>query len=144
MSFDWSEYLNVAKELAGTATTPANQEAKLRAAISRAYYAAFIKARNHLRDREGLLIPTTGDAHSYVSNRFELSLDPIRQSIGEKLQRLRRFRRQADYVDIFPGLSGITIIALGLSGEVISNRATCKYHTLFKFKYLFLSVRKYR
>ena len=37
MSFDWSQYLNVAKELAGDGTTPANQEAKLRAAISRAY-----------------------------------------------------------------------------------------------------------
>ena len=37
MSFDWSQYLNVAKQLAGHATTPANQEARLRAAISRAY-----------------------------------------------------------------------------------------------------------
>jgi len=34
MSFDWSQFLNVARELAGTANTPANQEAKLRAAIS--------------------------------------------------------------------------------------------------------------
>lgn len=51
MSFDWSEYLNVAKELAGVETSAASQEAKLRAAITRAYYAAFIKARNHLRDK---------------------------------------------------------------------------------------------
>lgn len=36
MTFEWSEYLNLARELAGKATTPANQEAKLRAAISRA------------------------------------------------------------------------------------------------------------
>jgi hypothetical protein len=51
MSFDWSKYLNVAKELAGVETSAASQEAKLPAAISRAYYAAFIKARNHLRDK---------------------------------------------------------------------------------------------
>ncbi len=56
MSFDWSEYLNLAQELAGKATTPASQEAKLRA-ISRAYYAAFVQARNFLRDRDGLTIP---------------------------------------------------------------------------------------
>ena len=47
MSFDWSQYLNLAKELAGQATIPAEQEARLRDAISRSYYAAFILARNY-------------------------------------------------------------------------------------------------
>ncbi|MBW4687035.1 MAG: HEPN domain-containing protein [Komarekiella atlantica HA4396-MV6] len=112
MSFDWSEYLNVAKELAGVATTPANQEAKCRAAISRAYCAAFITARNYLREQEGISIPKTSDAHRYVSDQFELSSDLMRKSVAKKLARLRGFRRQADYVDNFPGLSGITIIAL--------------------------------
>ena len=120
MSFDWSQYLNVAKQLAGHATTPANQEARLRAAISRAYYGAFIKARNHLRDREGYLIPTTGEAHRYVSDQFDLSPDPVRQLLAEDLVKLRLYRRQADYVDTFPGLFGITQIALRLSEKVIS------------------------
>lgn len=119
MSFDWSDYLSVAKELANIAATT-NQEAKLRSAISRAYYAAFIKARNHLRDREGLLIPRTSDAHSYVSQQFKSSPNAVRQLLAEKLVRLRRFRRQADYVDTFPGLTGITQTALRLSQEVIS------------------------
>jgi uncharacterized protein (UPF0332 family) len=81
MSFDWSEYLIVAKELASQTTTslktqsnikvmllntisrayygtfkkvakPSLDEAKLRCAISRAYYGAFRKARNHLRDKD--------------------------------------------------------------------------------------------
>lgn len=82
MSFDWSEYLNVAKELAGIATNPANQEAKLRAAISRAYYAAFIKARNHLRDNEGHSIPRTADAHRYVWEQFDTSPEPVRQNVA--------------------------------------------------------------
>ena len=119
MSFDWAEYLNVAKELVGVATTPANQEAKFRAAISRAYYAAYVTARNYLRDQEGILIPKTSDAHKYVSNQFKLSSDLARKSVGEKLDRLREYRRQADYIDKYPGLSGITIIALNLSQEVI-------------------------
>ena len=119
MSFDWSEYLNVAKELAGVETSAASQEAKLRAAISRAYYAAFIKARNHLRDKQGLVIPRTSEAHRDVSKQFENSTDAVRRSLGEKLLRLRDFRRQADYVDTFPGLFGITQIALRLSEEVL-------------------------
>lgn len=82
MSFDWSEYLIVAKELASQTSTsiktrskikvmllnvidrayyrafrkaakPSLDEAKLRCAISRAYYGAFRKARNHLRDKDG-------------------------------------------------------------------------------------------
>lgn len=119
MSFDWSEYLNLAKELA-QATVPANQEAKLRAAISRSYYAAFINARNYLRDKQGISIPKTGDAHGYVSQQFELSVDPVRRTLGENLVRLRIYRRQADYVDTFPGLVGITQTALKLSQEVIA------------------------
>lgn len=120
MSFDWSEYLDVAKELASVANSSANREAKLRSAISRAYYAAFINARNHLRDREGLLIPRTSEAHKYVRDQFYYSSDSVRQSLGEKLLRLRDFRRQADYVDSFPGLVGITQTALKLSEEVIA------------------------
>jgi len=41
MSFDWSEYLDIARELAGQATASSSAEAKKRCAISRAYYAAF-------------------------------------------------------------------------------------------------------
>ncbi len=119
MSFDWSEYLNVAKELAGVETSAASEEAKLRAAVSRAYYAAFIKAWNHLRDKEGLVIARTSQAHRDVSKQFENSTDAVRRSWGEKLLRLRDFRRQADYVDTFPRFFGITQIALRLSEEVI-------------------------
>ncbi len=121
MSFDWSQYLNLAKELTGQSTIPANQEAKLRDAISRAYYAAFILARNYLRDHEGISIPKTSDAQRYVWEQFQLNPDPQRQLIANNLKRLRAYRRQADYVDKFPGLSGITLTALTLSEEVISN-----------------------
>lgn len=121
MSFDWSQYLNLAKELAGQATTPANEEARLRDAISRAYYAAFILARNHLRDKEGHSIPTTGEAHQYVAEQFKLNPEPGHQVVASNLKKLRMYRNQADYVDRFPGLSGITSVALRLAEEVISN-----------------------
>ena len=120
MSFDWAQYFNLAKELTGQPTTPANQEAKLRDAISRAYYAAFILARNHLRDREGYIIPTTGQAHGYVWEQFKLNPDPQRQLIANNLKRLRVYRKQADYIDKFPGLYSIALTALTLSEEIIS------------------------
>lgn len=91
----------------------------MRTAINRAYYAAFINARNYLRDQEGLSIPTTGNAHSYVSQHFELSVDRVQRTLGENLVRLRIYRRQADYVDKFPRLSVITQTALKLSEETI-------------------------
>lgn len=121
MTFNWSEYLNLAKELAGQSTTLAKQEARLRDAISRAYYAAFILARNHLRDKEGYSIPKTGDAHAYVREQFKLNPDPIHQVIADRLIRLRTYRNQADYVDKFPGLAGITKIAIQLADEVVSS-----------------------
>ena len=43
MAFDWTEYLTLAQEL-----VQREEEACLRSAISRAYYAAFGKARERL------------------------------------------------------------------------------------------------
>jgi hypothetical protein len=63
MNFDWSQYLNLAKELADRETTPAERDARLRDAINRSYYAAFILARNYLPDLEGYSLPKTGDIH---------------------------------------------------------------------------------
>ena len=50
--FDWEHYLNLAYELAGTSPPSVpDAEAKSRAAISRAYYAAFCHARNYLKTK---------------------------------------------------------------------------------------------
>jgi len=74
MNFDWSEYSNIASELAGQATASSSAEAKKRGAISRAYYAAFCSARNHLRDKEhDRNIPVGGEAHGYVRKQFKTS-----------------------------------------------------------------------
>jgi hypothetical protein len=46
MSFDWADYLKLAEALTQAPTVPGPEEAALRAAMSRAYYAAFCSARN--------------------------------------------------------------------------------------------------
>ena len=122
MSFDWSEYLNTARELAGQATALASDEAKKRSAISRAYYAAFCSARNHLRDKEhDQSIPVGGDAHGYVRKQFKTSKDKVRREIGEDLARLVAKRNLADYDDTIERLEGETHLVLNWSQEVLSD-----------------------
>lgn len=121
MSFDWSEYLNLSQELAGQSTSPSTQEAKLRSAISRAYYATFCKARNHLRDKEGHTIPSGGEAHQYVQNQFKKGGDKVRRKVGENLTRLHIHRKNADYEDIATRLPATAEYALKIAGRAISN-----------------------
>ncbi|MBH8564411.1 hypothetical protein I8748_19870 [Nostoc sp. CENA67] len=62
----------------------------------------------------------SSDTHAYVWEQFKLNPDAQYQLIARNLKRLREYRNQADYIDKYPGLSGITIIALNLSEEVIA------------------------
>jgi len=127
MSFNWSEYLNIARELAGQATVLSSTEAKKRCAISRAYYAAFCSARNYLRDKDNdLNIPVGGDVHGYVRRQFKTSKDKVRKEIGEDLARLVAKRNLADYKDDITSLANLdseTYFALNCSQEVISDLA---------------------
>ena len=119
MSFNWSEYLDLAQQLAGKAKISATQESRLRSAISRGYYAAFIQARNYLRDREGLTIPTQ-NTHEYVINQFRNNSDLDRQEIGNILKRLKIRRNKADYDDTFSDLQVVTQKSLKLAAKIIA------------------------
>ena len=81
MSFNWSEYLALAQQLAGKAQISATQESRLRSAISRAYYAAFIKGRNYLRDEESISIPEQ-QTHKFVIQQFENNAVLARKAIA--------------------------------------------------------------
>ena len=121
MTFDWSEYLKLAQELAGQAVGPAEEEAKLRSSVSRAYYAAFCKARNYLRDIKGdFSIPSTGAAHGYVISVFKSSSDRLGRKVGDDLDRLRIRRTKVDYDDSVTGLLSIAKISLKSAQDVIS------------------------
>jgi len=120
MSFNWSEYLNLAQELVGQTGTPAGQEARQRSALSRAYYAAFCQARNHLRDKEGHSLPGGGQVHVYVRDQFRNSSDPMRNQIGQNLNRLRIDRNKADYDDSVPRLDTMTVRDMTLAQRVLA------------------------
>ena len=105
MSFDWSQYFDVSRELAEqakNAPTPI-QEARFRASISRAYYAVFGQARDYLRRHDHIrevLIGSNGERiniHQFVREQFINRADQDYQEIGETLDRLSGYRNIADY-----------------------------------------------
>ncbi len=101
MGFDWKKYLNLANELSKISTTlGSDQEAIQRTIISRAYYSAFIQARNFLRDKDKTLSPNRAKVHQLVIEQFEKSSDPMRVQIGKTLGKLRILRNLADYDDV--------------------------------------------
>ncbi len=134
MSFDWSEYLKVAQELveqAKESTSSADNEAKVRAAVSRAYYAAFGMARNHLRNKDRIPEPRPlvnranerVNIHRYVREKFQNSSDAVRQEIGQNLERMSDNRNAADYDKyhiIFNNSDLITKATLAWARQVLS------------------------
>ena len=88
--FDWAKYLGLAEELAGR-----GDEAALRSAISRAYYAAFGVTASHLRGR-GVVVPVF-KTHAFAWRAFTNNRDPLHVEIGLQLDRLRQWREAADY-----------------------------------------------
>jgi uncharacterized protein (UPF0332 family) len=127
MSFDWSEYYQLSRELAGLATDVATPEAKMRSAISRAYYAAFCKARDYLQqaypDDE---FPQGADIHYYVPRRFGSSTDKLRKDIADHLQMLRTYRNRADYDGVVRDLNSTTQQALRRANSVLQQLSKLK------------------
>ena len=127
MRFDWSEYLNLAQELAATnSDSSANRDAKLRSAITRAYYSTFCLARNYLRDieKDPRLFRKNRDIneHQYVAKEFIYHPTQLKNmiKIGENLSRLRELRNKADYEDTIFNLQKEARNALVLAENIIS------------------------
>jgi uncharacterized protein (UPF0332 family) len=102
MSFDWHDYWRFANECHTNASAMVSEDAALRAAISRAYYSVFCRARNLVAKRGQIFTSGLG-VHWDVIMYFKNSSDVDEQKVGNNLDRLRRKRNQADYSDVFPG-----------------------------------------
>ena len=129
--FDWTEYLKLAKKLAGQTGISPSREAMLRSSVSRAYYAVFCKTRNYLRDIEmDSSIPRDGKVHQYVINKFRNSKDDQYRRIGIYLDRLRVDRNRVDYDDSVEGLLSMANMDLKIAQKILS-----MLETLQKKKY---------
>lgn len=106
MSFDWDDYLHLARYLLGLEGIP-TQEALERCAVSRAYYAAFWKARVALEGEPGQVILKRG-VHTEVIHQLSCSNMKQRKKIGVDLQRLKEAREEAEYEARQPGSTNWT------------------------------------
>jgi len=123
MSFNWAEYLSVAETLCGVLVSgrPAGVEAQLRTGVSRAYYAAFVSARNRLRDVDNVLFPQNSNPHRFVADQYEKDADLLRRRIGIELRRLRRNRNTCDYDDVVNGLPKVTSRSLAQALQILTD-----------------------
>lgn len=102
MSFDWSEYYVLARNLAGEDVTT-DREAEKRSAISRAYYATLLQARAKASQRTGDKYPR-GGTHHWTIKKYKQDPAPNAKRIGSHLKRLKKRRERADYDKSVPNL----------------------------------------
>jgi hypothetical protein len=123
MSFNWAEYLSVAESLCGMLVSgpPAGAEAHQRAGVSRAYYSAYVSARNRLRDVDRIPIPTMGNPHKFVADQYINDPDPLRIQIGIELGRLRTARNRCDYDDVVGQLPKLTRRSLAKAAQILAD-----------------------
>lgn len=96
MAFDWRGYLDLARWLRSNTPPGVADEAARRDAVSRAYYAAFCHARNYARDY--LWFSPRDDADDHGRLRAHLK-QKRRHATAQKLDRLRQWRNECDYLD---------------------------------------------
>lgn len=99
MSFDWEDFVELGHDLANSPPDDRLREAKLRSAVSRAYYGAFHHARKYYAGQYYREPPGagTGKEHQLLPAALMKSTRPNERTGGLKLRRLRHHRRQADY-----------------------------------------------
>lgn len=108
MSFDWREYLDLAKHLHQSAGGNL-KDSMLRSAISRAYYAALNESKDFLKKKNVISphIMKNGLSHENIISTFRSGRDRGYSRIGANLDRLRDLRVKADYKESALGANNI-------------------------------------
>ena len=116
--FDWSEFLDRAEEPARCTA----EEAALRIAIGRAYYAAFGAAGSYLIG-SGAQIPRTTGAHDGVWHHFDAVPNPVHYRIAGLGESLAKRRRRADDESSYPDLPSHVEVALRFARRLLADIA---------------------
>lgn len=126
MTFDWVDYLTLAKIPREDANNPNSlREARLRSAISRAYYSAFNMAKDYLISL-GNRFSGSAEVHREIQNIFEHLSENERDDnkrrnlveISNELGVLRSSRNKADYDKIVLRIDKMAEAALIRAGRV--------------------------
>jgi hypothetical protein len=115
-----TEYFEVAKLLSGRDEPFPN--GRQRSAISRAYYSAYLEARDRLIEFAGLKIPKRA-AHETVWQALLYAEEPLKTT-GRLLRDLKGFREAADYDTHDDSILTATAEALRIAEEIRSTLAT--------------------
>jgi uncharacterized protein (UPF0332 family) len=121
--FAWLDYITLAKQLA-----TGQDEASQRSSISRAYYAAFHTAKEHVEQtRPDLRIPTHGGNHTLIWETLSRGARQERTA-GQIGDRLRKARTKADYVLRMQSFPQDTKLALEWAEVVIRSLQSMGSH----------------
>lgn len=122
MSFDWQHYLDLAKELLTKPAGSSNVEARLRSAISRAYYTAYHIAQDYLKKRGPYTAETGTYSHKEVITQYFCGTSDTHNDIASDLNILFDYRKKADYSPDSKWLStDLTKMCIQLAGRVLRN-----------------------
>ena len=99
----------------------APRESSIRAACGRAYYAAFVVARDALLGAS-IKIPETGEGHGRVIALLKSSGDAGIRSAGSLLDQLREMRKNADYyLGVLNGKGGPFVKGKATTANIFAN-----------------------
>jgi len=116
MPFDWREYLELAKQLVGQASSGYFAEASERSAVSRAYFAAYCWVRNYSESKLGFQRTGSAEDHKYL-RRYLVQHGKSR--VASRLNRLRGWRNKCDYDDQVVNLNQYVKSAIEAADKVI-------------------------
>jgi hypothetical protein len=112
MPFEWKEFVDVARFLLLEAGKTGNQEGMIRSAVSRAYFAAFCHAWNYAN--QFLQFEPREDVDDHGRLRRHLK-DRRRKGDADRLEQLRQWRNEADYLNELPWVDFAATAAQALS-----------------------------
>jgi hypothetical protein len=120
MPFDWKAFVDLARELGKQPSGAANSEAYLRTALSRAYFGAYGHARKFAA--EFLKFEPRDDVDDHGRLRAHLK-GKRRAGDGDRLDLLRQWRNQADYVADLSSfdLEDMLAKAVGMAERVLAS-----------------------
>jgi uncharacterized protein (UPF0332 family) len=116
MPFDWREYLNLARELAGLQGPGYSQEAAGRSAVSRAYYAAFCWAKNYAEKNLGFKPEKKASDHVKLREHLQ---EKGYNELASNLNNLRAWRNACDYDDQVSKLHRKVSLSIKVADKII-------------------------
>lgn len=123
MSFDWKSLVDLARAMEQESTgVSGNAECLQRSAVGRAYYGAFCHARNYAAAY--LKYQSTDDERDHGSLRAHLK-SKRRHGDAVRLERLRQWRNEADYLNELPwaDFNAVVAAAIGEADRVFQSFA---------------------